>query len=117
MGKDRVAAPGIVVRVIVALARAAQVGQVGLGRTRATGLRSRRKSPGPYVEGARAIGDDGAEDINKAAVAAYRASIDGGKPLSERKLAAMFGKTSRRWARNRIAEADDSSDASAPTHR
>jgi len=25
--------------------------------------------------------------------------------LSERKLAAMFGKTSRRWARNRIAEA------------
>ena len=26
-------------------------------------------------------------------------------PLSERKLAAMFGKTSRRWARNRMAEA------------
>ena len=45
------------------------------------------------------------KDINKAAVAAYRASIDSGKPLSERKLAAMFGKTSRRWARNRMAEA------------
>ena len=45
------------------------------------------------------------EDINEAAVAAYRASIDSGKPLSERKLAAMFGKTSRRWARNRMAEA------------
>jgi len=39
-----------------------------------------------------------------AAVAAYRASIDIGRPLSERKLAAMFGKTSRRWARNRMAE-------------
>jgi hypothetical protein len=38
-------------------------------------------------------------------VAAYRASVDEGKPLSERKLAAMFGKTSRRWARNRMAEA------------
>jgi hypothetical protein len=28
-----------------------------------------------------------------------------GRPPSERKLAAMFGKTSRRWARNRMAEA------------
>ena len=45
------------------------------------------------------------EDINMAAVAAYRASIDSGEPLSERKLAAMFGKTSRRWARSRMAEA------------
>jgi hypothetical protein len=40
-----------------------------------------------------------------AAVAAYRASIDTGRPLSERKLDAMFGKTSRRWARHRMAEA------------
>ena len=40
-----------------------------------------------------------------AAVAAYRASIQTGKPLSERKLAGMFGKTSRRWARSRMAEA------------
>jgi hypothetical protein len=39
------------------------------------------------------------------AVAAYRASLQAGRPLSERKLAGMFGKTSRRWARNRIAEA------------
>jgi hypothetical protein len=45
------------------------------------------------------------EDINVAAVSAYRASIDTGKPLSERKLAAMFGKTFRRWARSRIAKA------------
>ena len=43
--------------------------------------------------------------INEAAVAAYRASIDSGRPLSERKLAALFGKSSRRWARHRMAEA------------
>ena len=57
------------------------------------------------MNGVGAIGEDSEEDINGAAVAAYRASIDSGKPLSERKLAAMFGKTSRRWARNRMAEA------------
>jgi Protein of unknown function (DUF2637) len=45
------------------------------------------------------------EKVNAAAVAAYRASIDSGKPISERRLAAMFGKTSRRWARHRMAEA------------
>jgi hypothetical protein len=44
-------------------------------------------------------------DMDAAAVAAYRTSLDNGAPLSERKLAAMFGKTSRRWARNRMAEA------------
>jgi len=44
-------------------------------------------------------------DMDAAAVAAYRASLDSGLPLSERKLAAMFGKTSRRWARNRMADA------------
>jgi hypothetical protein len=42
---------------------------------------------------------------NAAAAAAYRASVEAGKPLSERKLAARFDRTSRRWARNRIAEA------------
>jgi Protein of unknown function (DUF2637) len=47
-------------------------------------------------------------DINATAVAAYRASLKNGRPLSERKLAGMFGKTSRRWARNRIAEARQS---------
>ena len=57
------------------------------------------------MDGADAVCEDGAKDINEAAVAAYRASIDSGKPLSERKLAAMFGKTSRRWARHRMAEA------------
>ncbi|HUY45819.1 MAG TPA: DUF2637 domain-containing protein [Streptosporangiaceae bacterium] len=68
----------------------------------------------PDVDGARAVGEDGAENINEAAVAAYRASIDTGKPLSERKLAAMFGKTSRRRARNRMAEAHVTSEAAAP---
>ncbi len=47
-------------------------------------------------------------DINTAAVAAYRASVQAGRPLSERKLAGQFGKTSRRWARNRMAEARQS---------
>ena len=59
-------------------------------------------SPGPVT----AVSPDG--DINAAAVAAYRASLQAGRPLSERKLAGQFGKTSRRWARNRMAEARQS---------
>jgi hypothetical protein len=47
----------------------------------------------------------------------YRASLKEGKPLSERKLAAMFGKTSRRWARSRMAEVRHASDAVAITAR
>ncbi len=47
-------------------------------------------------------------ETNAAAVAAYRASLQAGRPLSERKLAGMFGKTSRRWARSRMAEARQS---------
>ena len=47
-------------------------------------------------------------DINAAAVAAYRASVRDGTPISERKLAEMFGKTSRRWARSRMTEARQS---------
>jgi hypothetical protein len=57
------------------------------------------------VNGAGTIGEDREEDISVAAIAAYRTSIDTGRPLSERKLAAMFGKTSRGWARRRMAEA------------
>jgi hypothetical protein len=52
-----------------------------------------------------ARGRDSEAEINAAAVAAYRISLDNRQPLSERKLAAMFGKTSRRWARHRLAEA------------
>ncbi len=80
-------------------------GPGGPGTDQGSRPTAQEKTGWPDVEGARAVGDDGAEDISKAAVAAYRASIDGGRPLSERKLAAMFGKTSRRWARNRMAEA------------
>ena len=47
-------------------------------------------------------------DTEAAAVAAYRASVQDGQPISERKLAEMFGKTSRRWARKRMAEARQS---------
>ena len=50
----------------------------------------------------------GAYTGNYAAVAAYRLSMKAGNPLSERKLAQMFGRTSRRWARARIAEARQS---------
>ena len=44
-----------------------------------------------------------------AAVAAYRLSVQAGNPLSERRLAQMFGRTSRRWARARIADARQAS--------
>jgi hypothetical protein len=54
---------------------------------------------------------DGAPEAdadNFAAVAAYRLSAHAGNPLSERKLAQMFGRTFRRWARARITEARQS---------
>jgi Protein of unknown function (DUF2637) len=50
-----------------------------------------------------------ASAVNDAAVAAYRLSVQAGNPLSERRLAQMFGRTSRRWARARIAEARQAS--------
>jgi hypothetical protein len=59
-----------------------------------------------YPETLSVVGMD--RDINSAAAAAYRASVQAGTPLSERKLAGMFGKTSRRWARSRMAEARQS---------
>ena len=46
---------------------------------------------------------------NDAAVAAYRLSVQAGNPLSERRLAQMFGRTSRRWARPRITDARQAS--------
>jgi Protein of unknown function (DUF2637) len=49
-----------------------------------------------------------ASAVNDAAVAAYRLSVQAGNPLSERRLAQMFGRTSRRWARARIADARQS---------
>jgi hypothetical protein len=50
----------------------------------------------------------GADADNFRAVAAYHLSAHAGNPLSERKLAQMFERTSRRWARARIAEARQS---------
>jgi hypothetical protein len=50
----------------------------------------------------------GAGTDDDAAVAAYRLSVQADNPLSERKLAQMFGRTSRRWAPARIAEARQS---------
>jgi len=51
---------------------------------------------------------------NDAAVAAYRLSMQAGNPLSERRLAQMFGRTSRRWARARIADARQESPSPDP---
>jgi hypothetical protein len=50
-----------------------------------------------------------ASAVNEAAVAAYRLSVQAGNPLSERRLAQMFARTSRRWARARIADARQAS--------
>jgi hypothetical protein len=69
----------------------------------------------PATSAGAQYGDGGieADAGNHAAVAAYRLSVKAGNPLSERKLAQMFGRTSRRWARARIAEARQSPQASA----
>jgi Protein of unknown function (DUF2637) len=61
--------------------------------------------------------DDEAPDtstVNDAAVAAYWLSVQAGNPLSERRLAHMFGRTSRRWARARIADARQASSIQEP---
>ena len=50
-----------------------------------------------------------ASAVDDAAVAAYRLSVQAGNPLSERRLAQMFGRASRRWARARIADARQAS--------
>ena len=50
-----------------------------------------------------------ASAVDDAAVAAYRLSVQAGNPLSERRVAQMFGRTSRRWARARIADARQAS--------
>ena len=71
------------------------------------------RQPAAQVTGPPAIPASGQRDqavpeaaaVDDAAVAAYRLSAQAGNPLSERKLAQMFERTSRRWARARIAEA------------
>jgi hypothetical protein len=65
--------------------------------------------PAPHPGAAANVQDNdevsGADAVNDQAVAAYRLSVQAGNPLSERKLASMFGRTSRRWARTRITQA------------
>jgi len=51
---------------------------------------------------------------NGTAVTAYRLSVKAGNALSERKLAQMFGRTFRCWARARIADARQSPKKSQP---
>ncbi len=57
------------------------------------GDQAEAKWSGPPATGTGELTDP---DADGAAVAAYQASLKAGEPLSERKLAAMFGKTSRR---------------------
>jgi hypothetical protein len=74
-----------------------------------------RSAPAPAA-GSERHGEEvrGADAVNNAAVAAYRLSMQAGNPLSERKLAYMFGRTSRRWARARITQARQSPQAPSP---
>ena len=75
------------------------------------------RQPADQVAGQPAIPAGGQRDdavpeasaVNDAAVAAYRLSVQAGNPLSERQLAQMFGRTSRRWARARITDARQAS--------
>jgi len=104
----RTASPGVVARARVTDPFLGEAWSGGPGLTEAD--RTHRVSDNQVVgwdvaPGASVTG----EDISEAAVAAYRTSVSNGQPLSERKLAALFGKTSRRWARHRIAEARQAS--------
>ena len=67
-----------------------------------------RPSPAP-ASGQRDDEARKASAVNDAAVAAYQLGAQAGNPLSERLLAQMFGRTSRRWARARIADARQAS--------
>ncbi len=98
-----------------AAARSATTAATGAGFPRwgEHGAADRKRQPAAPVAGPPAIPASGQRDqpvpdggaVGDAAVAAYRLSAQAGNPLSERKLAQMFGRTSRRWARARIAEA------------
>ena len=88
-------------------------GTAGAGQARGPGWNAADEADQMTDQADRAPGPPGlvvtvGPDVNAAAVAAYRASVQAGKPLSERKLAGQFGQTSRRWARNRMAEARQS---------
>jgi hypothetical protein len=65
----------------------------------------------PAIPAGAQAADDALEAsaVNHAAVATYRLSVQAGHPLSERRLAQMSGRASRRWARARIADARQAS--------
>ena len=98
-----------------AAGRSATTSAVGTGFPRRGQRDTPDQTPPPaaQVAGPPAIPASGQRDqavpeaaaVNDAAMAAYQLSAQAGNPLSERKLAQMFGRTSRRWARARIAEA------------
>ena len=97
-----------------AAARSAPAAAVTASASRSErGMPGQARQPAARVAGRPAIPASGQRDdavpeagaVNDAAVAAYRLSVQAGNPLSERKLAQMFGRTSRRWARARIADA------------
>ena len=81
------------------------------------GVSGQARQPADRVAGRAAIPAGGQREdavaeagaVNDAAVAAYRLSVQAGNPLSERKLAQLFGRTSRRWARARITDARQTS--------
>ena len=85
----------------------------GFGRRAERDTPDQARQPAARLAGRPVISASGERDqavlearaVNDAAVAAYRLSAQAGNPLSERKLAGMFGRTSRRWARARIADA------------
>jgi len=79
-------------------------GRNASGQTREPGGPAGRQ-PASHPNGQRPDAVPEAGAVNDAAVAAYLLSVQAGNPLSERRLAQMFGRTSRRWARARIAEA------------
>ena len=67
-----------------------------------------RRQAGIPADAQHGDGVPGVGTDNCTAVAAYRLSVQAGNRLSKRKLAQMFGRTSRRWARARITEARQS---------
>jgi hypothetical protein len=91
---------------------ASRAGSGKRGRTEPEGPHlTRRPVSEPDVRATATTGEQNDDEaaqtdaVNGQAVAAYRLSVKAGSPLSERKLAAMFGRTSRRWARARISHA------------
>jgi hypothetical protein len=88
--------------------RPGRAGRIAPGQMREPeGQAGRRHAS--HADGERQDEGPDASAVNDTAVAAYLLSVQAGNPLSERRLAQIFGRTSRRWARARIAEARQAS--------